>query len=79
MVFPAILLVMATVAPILTYASRPNWVFANITVKIDIFTYIVFGLMIVNAIVVGILTAIRANKFEHIYSKKSYSVFRRSL
>ena len=74
MVFPAILLVMATVAPILTYASRPNWVFANITVKIDIFTYIVFGLMIVNAIVVGILTAIRANKFEHIYSKKSYSV-----
>ena len=74
MVLPVILLVMATVAPILAYAARSTWVFVNITVKIEIFTYILLGLMIANAIATGVLAAVRANKLKSIYSKKSYSV-----
>ena len=74
MTLPSIMLVIATIAPMLSYAARPTWVFLNITVKIEVFTYILLGLMIANAIVLGALTAIRANKFEKLYSKKSYSV-----
>lgn len=73
MTLPAIVLIIATLAPILTYAARSTWVFVNITVKIETFTFIVFSLMIVNAIVIGVLAALRANKFKSIYSKKAYS------
>ncbi len=71
---PAVMLVLAVIAPILSYAARSTWVFVNLTVKFEIFTYVLLGLMIVNAIVLGGLTAIRANKFDSIYSKKSFSV-----
>lgn len=74
MTLPAVMLVLAVIAPILSYAARATWVFVNITVKIEIFTYILLGLMIVNAIILGALAAIRANKFDSIYSKKSFSV-----
>lgn len=74
MTLPAIALVLATIAPIMSYAARSCWVFVNITVKFDAFTYVLLGLMIANAIALGVMTALRANKFESIYSKKSYSV-----
>lgn len=74
MTLPAVALVLATIAPILSYAARSCWVFVNITVKFDVFTYVLLGLMIANAIALGVMTALRANKFESIYSKKSYSV-----
>ena len=74
MALPSIMLLLAVIAPMLSYGARATWVFVNITMKLEVFTYIILALMIANAIAMGVLTAIRANKLEKIYAKKSYSV-----
>ncbi len=61
---PCIFLALQVIAAILFYAGRASWVFVNITVGFEHFTYVLLWVMIANALSLGALSAVS------LYSKK---------
>lgn len=76
--FPVVLLALAVIAPVVFNAARSNWVFMNITVGIEKFSYILFYLMLADSGLLAVLSLIRLKEVkvrnEEIYKKKAYSV-----
>lgn len=71
---PVVLAVLSVASPILYYAARATWVFIDLTTNIEKFTFILLYVMIVNALVTGILCALRVWKVKEFYLKKAYPV-----
>ncbi len=73
-IFSSIMLVFAVVGAIMFNAARATWVFVDIALKIDSFTVYLLYAMIVNAILSGVLTALKLYDIKKIYNKKWFSV-----
>ncbi len=73
---PCVLTALTVMGTILYNACRFNWVFVNITVKVDSFTYILLYVMIANCIALGVLTALRVknavSKGVRVHETKAY-------
>lgn len=71
-------LLLSVVSAIIYNAARATWVFIDIAVKIDSFTLYLLYAMIINAVLTGILLALRLYEIkkadEILYKKKSFSV-----
>ncbi len=76
--FPAILLVLSVVGTILFYAARCTWIFVDIKVNIEKFTFILLWIMILNSVATGILLFCRVRKVnlknKELYLNKAYCV-----
>lgn len=76
--FPSVMLAVAAVGAILYYAARATWVFVDIALGIEGFTFGFLCVMIANAVLGGVLAAIRLyetkKQNEPFYKKKIYSV-----
>lgn len=70
---PMMLSLFAVAGTLLFYAARATWVFVNLTVKIECFTFILLCVMILNCIALGALSAVRVNK-QGAENKKAYRV-----
>ena len=69
-----VLLVLAALAPVFSYAARSNFVFVNISLNFEHFTTVIVSAMIVNAIAAAVVAVLR------LYGKadlnnKAYKVF----
>ncbi len=69
-----IVLVLAVLSPVFSYAARSAWVFVNITVHFEFFTVVLLCAMIANAMVAAALTALRIYK-NTACETKVYKVF----
>ncbi len=76
-VIPALLLMLSVAGTLLFYAARATWVFVDIAVNIEKFTFILLGAMILNCAITGALLFCRVRKIKRhgteLYLKKSYS------
>ncbi len=71
---PGLFLTLQIIAAILWNAGRSSWVFTNITVGIEHFTFMLLFLMIINAVLLAGLCAARVYKIS-LSERKSFGVF----
>lgn len=76
--FAPVMLLLSVTGPVLFYAARATWIFINVTMKLDIFTYLILCLMVLNCFFLAFLSAARLYEFsfkgETLYKKKIYTV-----
>lgn len=76
--FPSVMLVVAVIGAILYYAARATWVFVDIALGINGFTFGFLCITIANIVLSGVLAAIRLyevkKKNEPLHEKKIHSV-----
>ena len=70
---PCLLLAIQVISTVLFYAFRVQWVFTDLTLNIKNFSFILLWVMISNALLLTLLSALRVYEKEKIYSKKAYS------
>ena len=71
--FTWVLLILSVVSPIIYYAARANWVFIDISVNVEGFTFGLLYAMILNCIIVAVLLFVRL-KNEAVYNKKAFKI-----
>lgn len=69
----SVILVLSVISTILYYATRTNWIFIDITVNVEKFTFILFYIMIFNSILLGALLYNGLKKSE-LYANKTYKI-----
>lgn len=77
-VFPSVVFFLAVISAIFFYASRAQWIFVDIVVKIDGFMFYLLYAMVANAVLSGVLAALRLYEVkrngEPVCEKKGFSV-----
>lgn len=75
-VFIVILLIMSVISPVIFYAARSTWVFVDISVNIERFTFVLLWIMILNCVATGLLLffRLRKGKNNEMYCGKAYFV-----
>ncbi len=67
------LLILSVVSPVIYYAARATWVFVDIMVDMESFTFGLLYVMILNCVVLGVLLFIRL-KNEAVCNKKAFKI-----
>ena len=53
--FAPVMLLLSATGPVLFYAARATWIFINVTMKLEIFTYLILCLMVLNCFFLAFL------------------------
>ncbi len=71
--FTWLLLALSVISPVIYYAARATWVFVDISVNIESFTFGLLYVMILNCVILGVLLFVRL-KNEAICNKKVFKI-----